>query len=95
MKKDFNTKYFLIYAAALLVLALAFLLLKKDNIIRWIESGITIRRQERQIEYYQKEIEDLRRRVEDMTSDKDTLEKYARETYGFSAPGEDVYIVNP
>ena len=64
-----QARSFLRVVIVALTLLVAFFLLKKDNIIRWIESGITIRRQERQIEYYQKEIEDLRRRVEDMTSD--------------------------
>ena len=37
-----------------------------------------------------KEIDD---RIRYLESDRDTLEKYAREEFGLAAPGEDVYIL--
>ena len=43
--------------------------------------------------FYQKEIEQMRRKVNMLQNDKDTLEKFAREQFYFAAPGEDVYIV--
>ena len=37
--------------------------------------------------------EELDKRIRMMSDDKDTLEKYAREHFGFAAPGDDVYIM--
>ena len=50
-------------------------------------------RQEKIIEQYQVENAELDRRINMMKTDRDTLEKFAREQYNFAAPGEDVYLV--
>ena len=52
-----------------------------------------MKRQEKIIEKYETENADLDRRINMMKTDKDTLEKFAREQYHFAAPGEDVYLV--
>ena len=39
------------------------------------------------------EIEDMRRKVQMLENNRDSLEKFAREQFFFSAPGEDVYVV--
>ena len=31
-------------------------------------------------------------RIDNLTSNRDSIETYARETYHFAAPGDDVYI---
>ena len=31
--------------------------------------------------------------IQSLTNSRDSLEKFARETYHFAAPGEDVYII--
>ena len=69
------------------------LLFRHDNLIRWIKAGFTIRKQEKQIEWYNKEIVDLDKQIEAMSTDRDTLEKYARETFLFAEPGDDVYLI--
>ena len=61
--------------------------------IHWIKAGLEIRRQEKQIEQYQQEIEMMDKRVNMLKTDRDTLEKFAREQFEFAAPGDDVYII--
>ncbi len=61
--------------------------------IHWIKAGVEIKRQERQIEQYKKEIEEMDKHVNMLKTDRDTLEKFAREQFNFAAPGDDVYIV--
>ena len=61
--------------------------------IHWGRAALEVRRQEKLIEKYEKENAELDRRIHMMKTDKDTLEKFAREQYHFAAPGEDVYIV--
>lgn len=70
-----------------------FLVLKKDNIITWVNAGLTLNRQNRQIENYRQEIDDLDGKIKTITSNKDSLETYAREEFLFAEPGETVYII--
>ena len=93
--KDGNRKEqrsFLRYAIIATVVFLLFMFLKKDNLINWVQGGLSLRRQERQIEQYQRENEELDRRIRVMTGDRDSLERYAREQFYFAEPGDDVYI---
>lgn len=69
-----------------------FMLLKKDSLVHWVEAGFTLRRQERQIEALIRDNDALDRRIHDLSSNRDSLERFARETFYFAAPGEDVYI---
>ena len=66
--------------------------IKRDNLFRWIEAGVTIKRQEKQMEFYESDIGRLKKEVNSLTTDKDTLEKFAREKFLFAEPGEDVYV---
>ena len=61
--------------------------------IHWAKAGIDIKRQEKQIRQYQQEIEMMDERVNMLKTDRDTLEKFAREHFHFAAPGEDVYVI--
>lgn len=80
---------FVIVATAIFVVAL---FVKKDSIIRWVQAGIDIHRQKKEIEYYQKEIERLDSRIDGLSNNRDTLEAYAREQFHFAEPGDDVYL---
>ena len=84
---------FLRYAIVATALFLLFMFLKKDSIVHWVQAGVTLRRQRRQIELYRRENEELDRRIRMMTGNRDTLERYAREQFFFAEPGDDVYII--
>ncbi|MCQ2181232.1 MAG: septum formation initiator family protein [Bacteroidales bacterium] len=84
---------FVRYAIVITAVMLAFLFVKKDNIFRWIEAGVTIRNQEKRMEYLRRETERLDARTRLLTNDRDTLERYAREELNFSEPGDDVYLI--
>ena len=64
-----------------------------NTVIHWARSKSELRHQKKQVELYQKEIEQMRRQVEMLHNNRDSLEKFAREQFMFSAPGEDVFIV--
>ena len=61
--------------------------------IHWAKAGLEIKRQERQIKEYQLEIERMDKTVNMLKTDRDTLEKFAREQFQFAAPGDDVYVI--
>ena len=84
---------FVRYAIVSTVIFLLFIcVIKRDNLFRWIEAGITIHRQEKQMEFYDADIARLKEELNSLTTDKDTLEKFAREKFLFAEPGEDVYV---
>lgn len=93
--KDGNRKEqrsFLRFAIVATALFVIFLFLKKDNVIRWIDAGFTLRRQERQIEALTNDNRRLDEEINRLSTNRDSLERYARETYHFAEPGDDVYI---
>ncbi len=94
--KDGNKKEqrsFLRYAIIATAVFVIFLFVKKDNVIRWIQAGFTLKKQERQIELYEEKNAELDRRIRMMSTNRDTLETFAREEFYFSEPGDDVYII--
>lgn len=86
-KKNFLR--FVIIATAIFLVTL---LVKKDSVLRWVQTGFELRRQRKEIEYYEKQIRDLDSRIESLSANRDTLEAYAREQFLFSEPGDDVYL---
>ena len=93
--KDGNAKEqrsFVRFAIVATFVFVLFLLVKKDNVIRWIQAGVTLDRQERQIEAYKEDNARLDKQIQLMSNNRDSLETYAREHFGFAAPGDDVYM---
>ena len=76
-----------------LAIAVIFIFAKKDNVVRWVEAGLTIRRQNREIEMNAKQIEQMQRTLENLTTNRDSLEKFARERYHFAKKGDDIYLI--
>lgn len=95
--KDFfrgGQKSFTRYATVVTCLFVLFVLVKPgSNIFNWISARREAARQERQIESYRRQLEQLDTRIDLLVTDRDTLEKFAREQFHLAAPGEDVYIL--
>lgn len=64
-----------------------------NTVIHWAKAGIEIRRQEKLIDELQRQNAEMDEKINMLRTDKDTLEKFAREHFGFAVPGEDVYVV--
>ena len=78
-----------IIATAVFIVLVGFL--NQNNIVRWVRAGAEIRRQDKMIEKYRQEIEEMDRQIHGITSNKDSLEQYARENFDFAEPGDDVF----
>lgn len=48
----------------------------------------------RSIKYYQEELAKDKKQLEELTSNPEMLEKFAREQYWMKKPGEEIYLVN-
>ena len=91
-RSDHN--YFLPFVIVVTAVAAIWLLFFSHScVLNWVRANIEIRRQERQMEKYRQEIDEMDAEIRALTDSKDSLEKFARETYHFAAPGEDVYII--
>lgn len=64
-----------------------------NNLITWVKTRNEIRQQEKLMRKYEIEIMQMEKQISDLTTERDTLEKFAREQFHFAEPGEDVYIV--
>ena len=76
-----------------LAIAVIFIFAKKDNVVRWVEAGFTIRRQNREIEMNAKQIEQMQLTLENLTTNRYSLENFARERYHFAKKGDDIYLI--
>ena len=90
MKKLGSFAKFAIIVTALFAVYICFI--SSGSVLRWVRANMEIKRQERHIETLQRENKEMGTEVELLSSDKDSLEKFAREKFHFAAPGEDVYI---
>ena len=91
-RSDHN--YFLPFVIVVTAVAALWLLfLSHSSVLNWVRANIEIRRQERQMDKYRQEIDEMDAEIRALTDSKDSLEKFARETYHFAAPGEDVYMI--
>lgn len=80
-----------VFATLLFVIVMCFI--DNNNVGVWLRTRHRLRDQQKQIEYLQREISSTENRLDHLRSQKDSLEKFAREEYGFHEEGEDVYIV--
>ena len=81
------------YFIATLVFILLILFNSRTSLHQMLESMSTLRKQKKQEMYYRQAIQATDERIKQLTSNKDTLEMFARENYYFLEDGEDVFIV--
>lgn len=92
--KNPERRSFVLYAIlATLIFLIMVGFVNQNSIVRWVKAGVQIRNQERQIERYQTEIKEMDERIDALTSNKDSLETFARENFGFAEPGDEVYVI--
>ena len=87
--KVIKNKYFLVTVAFLVWI----FFLDTNNLIVWYKDLRQLADQNRQKVYFQNEIKQTEEKLKELTSNKDSLEKFAREEYLFHESGEDVYVI--
>jgi len=97
-KKDGDNKEERSFFRYAIVSGLVFIVLvgfvNEDNVIRWIKAGFEIRHQNKQIELYKQDIQEMEETINALKGNVDSLETFAREKFKFAEPGEDVYLDN-
>lgn len=63
-----------------------------NTFFTWGKAGMEIRRQEKQMQEYREQIQEMDTRIDALKHNRDTLEKFARENFYFAEEGEDVFL---
>ena len=91
-RKDHN--YFIPFVIIVTtVVAVVLLFLSHNSVLNWIKATMEVKSQEKEMARLKDEIKAMDAEYKALTENKDSLEHFARETYHFAAPGDDVYIV--
>jgi cell division protein FtsB len=85
----FRNKYIL----TILIFFIWLLLLDSNNLIARYKEIRELHKLRNDREYYTKKIEVDKRKLRELKTDDDNLEKFAREQYRMKKPDEDVYII--
>lgn len=80
------------FAVVATVIFLIIVTFSRGGLLNLVRAKYESARQKRQIERYESEIEEMDNEIDLLTTNKDSLEKFAREKFHFAAPGDDVYI---
>lgn len=75
------------------LVALWLLFFAHNSVLSWIRATMEEKNQLKEMARLKSEIEEMDREIDNLRNNADTLEAFARETYHFAAPGDDVYIV--
>ncbi len=87
-------KSFLCFAGVVLAVFLyAWTFGHGNTFISWIRAKAEIVSMNRQIREYEEKALEMDGRINDLKTNRDSLEKFAREKFFFSAPDEDIYVV--
>ena len=83
------------YVLAALLFSVWMLFLDSNNLFIQYELRQEVRALEDGLRYYRTELEKTQKRLNELESDPNQLEKFARETYWMHRPGEEVLLVEP
>ena len=81
------------YVLTITVFAIWMLFFDQNNLVDRIQMKSEINQLEEDREFYLEQIKADSARLHELTTDRDNLEKYAREQYLMKKPNEDVFVV--
>ena len=89
IKKIFLNKYLIVF----MLFAVFVTFFDEHNLVdRW-KSRQRINQYEEELKYYQNEINTIRQKKNELQSNKENLEKFAREQYLMKKENEDIFII--
>lgn len=94
--KEFYNKYLSwinIYGLVLIAFFILTLTAGDSSLYRRYQYDEKIRSLEKEIKMYQIEIEENRQKLDHLHTDKEGLERFAREEYHMKKPNEDIYLI--
>ncbi len=89
LKKIVSNKYFIAGFIFLIIVVL----IDSNNLLKRFSLLKEKSEVEQQIQQYDEKIEDNNRKLKELQTSKENLEKFAREEYYMKKPNEDVYLI--
>ncbi len=95
MKKVFSILKILTnkYLIVFVVFVIAITTTEEHNAFQRIENARTIKKLEKELQFYKNKSVENKKRLEQLKADKKQIEKFAREKFRMHAPDEDVFVV--
>ena len=94
-----STRFFKVIRNKYLIVSLIFIVwicfFDNNNLVDWVGSLRDYSGNKSQQRYYKEQIRQTESKLSEIQSNKDSLEKFARENYYFHKENEDVFIVTP
>jgi len=81
------------YLLTIIIFFVWLLLLDSNNLISRYKEMKNLRKLKSEKEYYVQRIEEDKRKLHELKTDNQNLEKFAREQYRMKKPDEDLYII--
>jgi cell division protein FtsB len=81
------------YAVAGICFMMWMIFLDSNDLISRYRMGAKLRELENEKEYYQEKISEVEKDRQELTTNKELLEKFAREKYLMKKPAEDIFII--
>ena len=75
------------------LVALWLLFFAHNSVLSWIRATMEEKSQQKEMARLKEEIDEMDRKIQMISNDRDTLERFAREHFGFTKDGDDVYII--
>ncbi len=81
------------YILTLLVFFVWLLIFDQNNLIDRVKNVRKLKEMERQKEYYETRIEQDSRKLNELKTNRENLEKFAREQYYMKKPDEEIFVI--
>ena len=81
------------YVITILIFSVWILFFDQNNLMNRFSSIKKLNKLEKEKIYYKNKIEEDQRRIKELTSDKEDLEKFAREKYLMKKDNEDIFVI--
>ncbi len=65
----------------------------ENSVLDYLQYGVKVRQLTSEVNYYKRQIADCNRKMENLKTDRESLEKYAREQYCMKRQNEEIFIV--
>ena len=81
------------YVLTALVFLLWITVFDENSLIDWAKSRVKLQQMKHEKAYYEQQLKTTTNILQELRMNNDSLEKFARERYGFHNPDEDVFVV--
>jgi cell division protein FtsB len=81
------------YVLIILFFLMWVVLFDDNSVMDWAKSRLKISQMKHEKAYYEQQLKTTTEILQELRTNNDSLEKFARERYGFHNPDEDVFVV--